>query len=135
VSAALYIALEHHDSAIDASVDGKALSRAEGDLAVIANQLGVRPLMDFFSMTAEEFAAEAADFNTLAGLPDERPPDEEWFPAQEGLATVQALLGHLRTNLEAVPFHADVIADLESFALVLQEAERRNVRWHLCVDY
>jgi hypothetical protein len=135
MGAALYLALEPSDPPIGASVDGKALSRAEGDLATLANQLRIRPLMDFFSMSTEEFAAEAEEFNTLAGIPDGRPPEGEWFAARDGLTTVRALLAHLRGHPEAVQFHADVISDLESFEVVLQEADHRNVRWHLCVDY
>jgi hypothetical protein len=135
MGAALYIALEPSEPPLDASVDGKALSRAEGDLAILARQLRVRPLMDFFSMSADEYAAEAEEFNSLAGIPDGRPPEEEWFAAREGLTTVRALLRHLRSHPEAVRFPADVISDLESFELVLQEADHRGVRWHLCVDY
>jgi hypothetical protein len=135
VGAALYVVLEDPNAGIDAAVDGKALSRAEGDLAVIANDAGVRQLMGFFSMSSEEFAAEIEQFNALAGAPEASPPEEEWFTAAEGLATVRALLAYLRAHPETVRRSVDVLADLESFERVLEEAEQRGIRWHLCVDY
>ena len=68
MGAALYIALETNDSAVDNVVDGKALSRAEGELANLARRLGVRPPMEFFSMSPERFEADVAHFNPLAGI-------------------------------------------------------------------
>ena len=95
MGAALYIALETTASAVDNVVDGKALSRAEGELASLARRLGVRPLMEFFSMSPDEYEADVAQFNPLAGIEQVPPFQEDWFTAEEGLATVRALIGHM----------------------------------------
>ena len=135
VGAALYIALDEPVADLDGTVDGKALSRADSELAKLALQLGVRPLMDFFSMSRKQFEAEAEHFNTLAGLSNVAPHEEEWFTADEGLRTIRALIAHVESNPDALPYSGSVLSDLEAFAYVLEEARKRSIRWHLCVDY
>ncbi len=133
MSAALYIILERSEPGFDTYVDGKALSRAEGDLQALARRLGVTPLMDFFSMAPEEMLAEAEEFNT--GLTEETVPEEQWFAATEGLKTVRALLAHLDANQTAIPSASSIANELAGFQHVLEEAENRGIRWHLAVDY
>jgi hypothetical protein len=135
VGAALYIALETMDPAVENVLDGKALSRAEGELAGLARRLGVRPLMEFFSMSPEDFEADVAQFNPFGS--EARGPihEEQWFSAQEGLVTVRALLGHLQAQPQAFPGAEAARSDLEDFAHVLEEAGKRGIRWHLSVDY
>src|SRR5690349_22391304 len=84
---ALYIALEKNIPDVDTMIDGKMLSRAEKPLAKAAKRLGVRPLMEFFSTSADE----AADLlgEDMAGIDI---PAAQWFSADEGLKTVDALL-------------------------------------------
>ncbi len=135
MGAALYIALETNDSAVDNVVDGKALSRAEGELANLARRLGVRPPMEFFSMSPERFEADVAHFNPLAGIEPVPPFQEDWFTAEEGLATVRALIGHLQEHPAAFPGADAAISELEDCACALEEAGKRGIRWHLCVDY
>jgi hypothetical protein len=91
--------------------------------------------MEFFGMSREEFEAEAKQFNTLAGLTDVAPHQEDWFTAEEGLATVRPLITYLRANPGAFRGTEAALSDLEDFAYVLEEADKRKVRWHLCVDY
>ena len=86
---ALYIALEGSPPGFDTVVDGKALSRAEEEMALLAEQLGVRPLMEFFSMSREEASAQAQQFNTGLDLDSF---SEDWFTAAEGLQTARARL-------------------------------------------
>lgn len=135
MGAALYVVLEAQDADVDNVLDGKALSRAEGNLAALAGQLGVKALMDFFSMSREQFEAELEQFNTLAGLADVPRHEEEWFTASEGLTTVRALLNHLQAHPGAFPGSEAAQADLEDLAYVLDEAGKHNIRWHLGVDY
>jgi hypothetical protein len=133
MSAALYIVLEQKEPGLDTYVDGKALSRAEGELQAIAESLQVTPLMNFFSMNPEDLLAELEGLG--ADLPDEVPPAEEWFPAAVGLATVRKLLQHVDAHLDSVPSGHEVANELTGFVHVLEEAEKRGIRWHLAVDY
>lgn len=133
MSAALYIVLERKEPGLDTFVDGKALSRAEGELQALAESLQVTPLMNFFSMNSEELLAELEGLG--AELPDVAPPVEEWFSAADGLLTVRKLLQHVDANLDSVPSGSEVANELTGFAHVLEEAEKRTIRWHLAVDY
>ena len=132
MSTALYIVLEAPQPGFDTFVDGKALSRAEEELASMAGEIGVRPLMEFFSMSREEAANQAQEFNT--GL-DMDSFAEDWFTAAEGLQTVRALLEHVDAHPDKVPSGAGVANELTGFVHVLEEAQRRGIRWHLAVDY
>jgi hypothetical protein len=123
---ALYIVLEKEVPGLDAFVNGKAVGRAEKQLAAMAQRRGVRSLMEFFSVNPDE----AADFLEGEGLDDVKIPSEQWFSPQEGLATVLTLLDEVAT----VPELGDVKTDLLEFKRVLQQAQAQGVRWHLAVD-
>jgi hypothetical protein len=131
---ALYIVLEK-PADFDPFVNGKALSRSEKDLARIAEKLGVKPLMSFFSAAPEE----ANDFLVDEGIdPDAiglKLSPLEWFEASEGLHTIKSLLRHMEHNPGAVKDSAAVTGDLKEFERILAEAEKRKLRWHLAVDY
>jgi hypothetical protein len=133
MGAALYVILEKDVPSLASMPDGKALSRADHILTPLARQLGVKPLMDFFSMSQEDYAAGAEEFNVPVG--EAGPPQEQWFPAAQGLVTVRSLIAHLETHPEAVEAPGRVLDDLRDFADVLEEAEKSGVRWHLGVDY
>jgi hypothetical protein len=135
VGAALYIVIDSADPGFNAFVNGKALSRAEGDLAKLANSLKVTRLMDFFSMSKEQFEAEAEQFNTLAGLENRTTPEEQWFTAEDGLHSVRALYDHVEANPDSVPNGEAVRRELLEFIDVLEAAHERGLRWHLGVDY
>jgi len=123
---ALYIVLENKAPGFDPFVNGKALGHSENRLAEIAGRLGVRPLMEFFSINPDE----SREFLNSEGLSDIEVPEEQWFSAEDGLHTVQTILGEVEniTDLEAVK------ADLLEFESVLQQAQAKGIRWHLAVD-
>jgi hypothetical protein len=127
MGAALYIALEQPIPGFDPFVDGKALSKASGQLDSIATELGVRPLMEFFSADPEM----AAEF-----LPEgvEAPP-QVWFTAADGLATVSALQAHLGVNPYAVPRLDQVLTDLANMEQILTTASEHGVKWCLQIDF
>jgi hypothetical protein len=91
----MYIVVEGEDPGFDIFVNGRALARYEDALERVALQLGVKPLIEFFS----------ADENSMsllieegAGNPDlmRRLPPPQWYAAGDGLATVRALVATLR---------------------------------------
>ena len=57
MGAAIYIVLEKEIPDIDTMIDGKMFSRAEKHFENEANRLGVRPLMEFFSVNPEDVAS------------------------------------------------------------------------------
>lgn len=126
MSAAFFIVL---DQAVDfdTAVNGKALARAEAALEGVALELGVTPLMDFYSTSPEALPEEVTTLVVAF--------KEEWFTADDGLLTLRVLLAHLAaTPLDDVNNGA-VIIDLKQFEQVLAQAAAQDVRWHLEVDY
>jgi hypothetical protein len=123
---ALYIALEEKIPDVDTMIDGKMLSKAEKPLAKAAKRLGVRPLMEFFSTSADE----AADLlgGEVAGIDI---PAAQWFAAEEGLKTVDALLA----EADGSPDLRVAKDDLLGCQRVLREAQKHGVRWHLAIDF
>src|SRR5947208_3470498 len=126
MGAALYIALEKKIQDVDTIIDGKMLSKAEKHLAKAAKRAGVRPLMEFFSVSADEAADLLGD--DVAGIDI---PAAQWFSAEEGLRTVDALLAEAdaSTRLRAAK------DDLLGCQRVLREAQKHGVRWHLAIDF
>ena len=107
-------------------MDGKSLSRHIDSLDEAARQLRVRPLSEFFSADPNEMAeflkGEGAD---LSGV---EPPPLQQFSAEEGLATIRALLGHPSVRDDGVR------QDLRYCDRILSAAAKHGVGWHLEID-
>ena len=128
----LYIVLEKKIPEADTYVNGNSLSKHNDELERIAQKLGVRPLMSFFSMSNEELSSLEEEYAIDLGKAKSRTADT-WFTAEEGLRTVNALLGNL--SVSKLKDAARVEADLREFAGVLELARANGIRWHLAVDY
>lgn len=120
---ALYIVLEQNIPGLDTMVDGKALAQADEKLAMEAQRLGVRPLMEFFS-------ADPEDISDFLEEGDE-PPAEQWFLPEDGLKTIKSLISAADISPELMSAKADLL----SFEKILHEAHKRGVKWHLAVDF
>ena len=131
----MYIVVEGEDPGYDIFVNGRWLARHEDALERIALRLGVRPLIEFFS----------ADENSMALLIEEgagnqellrRLPPPQWYPAAEGLQTVQALMTELQHEPQQLGTEgARVLSELTEYARVLEKTSSRGLRWHLAVSW
>ena len=124
---AFYIALEQDIPDFDPMMDGKGVSGATDELEAMAATLGVRPLMEFFSINpdlASEFLEEGGEM-----------PKEEWFAASEGLVTVEALQTHLIANPSLLPRQEMVLEDLADMHRVLAAASAAGIAWCLAIDF
>jgi hypothetical protein len=121
MGAAYYIALETEIDGLDTMMDGKMLSRHIESLDSAAQQLGVRSLTEFISMDADALADVLGD--DADGI--ETPPLQH-FSAQDGLATIRALL----PRPEAQP----AIQDLKDCERILSAAAQHGVGWHFQID-
>ena len=135
MSASMYIVVEGEDPGFDIFVNGRALARNEDGLEKLALRLGVRPLLEFFSADENSMALLLEEG---AGDPDwaKTLPPPQWFSGDEGLVTVQSLLGYLRDAPGA--FGADtaaVISELEQYETVLKKTAERELRWQLAVSW
>jgi|GEM_PF-1894766 len=107
---------------------GVALLYQQRQIDLLAERLGVTPLSRFFSRSP----VEVAEYLSQQGLnPDEYDlPEEEWFSAEDGLATVRALLEALSAAPQLVPQGDKVIADLDDAERILALAALHGVRFH-----
>ena len=131
----MYIVVEGEDPGFDIYVNGRALARHEDAVEKLAVNLGVRPLIDFFS----------ADENSMSLLIEEgagnqelvkRLPPPQWYFGAEGLETVNALITALKDEPHQLGSEGpQVLEELEEYARVLNKTEERGLRWHLAVSW
>ncbi len=131
----MYIVVEGEDPGFDIFVNGRSLARHEDALEKLALQLGVRPLIEFFS----------ADENSMSLLIEEgagnpeiirRLPPPQWYSAADGLATVRALLDALAEEPLLLGTEGErVLSELHEYAVVLEKTQVRELRWHLAVSW
>jgi hypothetical protein len=135
MSACLYIVVEGEDPGFDIFVNGRALARNEDALEKMAQRVGVKPLLEFFS----------ADVNSMALLLEEGAGDPEWaktlpppqwFAPEDGLITVRKLLNHLKASPTSLGNETEAVAqEMEEFERVLHKAAQRQLRWQLAVSW
>jgi len=130
MGAAFFISLEREIPGLDTGVDGKALSAASDALETVAKRLKVRPLLEFFSAGAEEFADLLGEG---VELPGDLPP-KQFHDAEEGLKTVQALMAHCRKSPGNLKQVDRILGDLGEFERILTAAKKAGVTWHLSID-
>jgi hypothetical protein len=124
MGAAYFIVLEKKIDGLDTMMDGKSLSRHLEALDEAAKKLGVRPLSEFYSVSTDELADSLGEEE----LVDSKPWPSEHFSAQDGLATVRALLGY-------APAHADhVVMDLRECERILTVAAEHGIGWRFQID-
>ena len=127
----MYIVVQGEDPGYNIFVNGRFIARHEDALERLAIRLGVRPLIDFFS----------ADENSMALLIEEgagsqemlrKMPPPQWFGAEDGLATIQALIESLEREPQQLGSEGrGVLSELYEYAEVLQKTAARHLRWHL----
>jgi len=133
MSVALYVVLEQEIPGFNHSVNGKALGRAASVLDALAAEIGVQPLMEFFSASPEELVGFAESQGVNLKENATRWPTERWFPAEDGLKTVRALTQEIESK--KVDQAERILSDLEEFRRVLEVAKENCVKWHLAVDF
>ncbi|HET6178270.1 MAG TPA: hypothetical protein VFE61_15150 [Candidatus Sulfotelmatobacter sp.] len=126
---AYYIVLQQKIPGVDdIGLEGRALSKHNQKLEALAQEGGVTPLAHFFSVDPEEAAGLLGDHASEVDI-----PEETWFPAEDGLKTIAALL---KTLVGAPPVERSaLVGELKQFQQVLEAARSRDIRWHLGIDY
>ncbi len=131
----MYIVVEGEDPGFHIFVNGRALARHEDAVEKIALQLGVRPLIEFFS--ADE-SSMALLIEEGAGNPDllKKLPPPQWYRGEDGLPTVRALIAELENDTAQLGTEgAIVLEELREYEIVLRKTAERGLRWHLAVSW
>lgn len=127
MSAAYYIILEKEDTGIDLNVYGRGISRDQEVLDKIAQDIGIKPLSNFYSIDVESVLDLIGEDITSLGI-----PDEYWFDSREGLITIQLLLNYITNNNSGIS--KSTVTELQNYERILKEAVIHNTRWHLAID-
>jgi len=126
-----YVILEREIPGFDVYVNGHALSNESNRIERLAKQIGVKPLLSFFSVSQGDLTS------LLDGAPpadlDIQSEKEQWFHAEDGLKTVRALMDHLKKTQSTE--EGQLINELREFERVLVAAHQQNIGWHLGIDY
>ena len=134
MGSALLVVLERDIPGLDTSEPVRALGAMEPRLRPLCRELGVPPLSSFLSDDPDR-VSELYDQDRYR--PGEPTPDlttlspERWFPADDGLATVRALLDRLDQHPELLRGSSHVAEDLKRLEEILAEAEVLEIGWHL----
>jgi hypothetical protein len=126
MGSAFFIVLEKNIDGLDTMMNGKSLSKNSDALDAAARELGVPPLLEFYSIAPEEAIAFMEGEGVDVG--DMKLPPLRQFSAAEGLATVRALL----TRPEGQP--EGVAEDLRDCERILSAAEKHGIGWHFEID-
>src|ERR1035441_152673 len=128
MAASMYIVVEGEDPGYDIFVNGRALARHEDALERLALQLGVKPLIEFFS----------ADENSMSLLIEEgggnpelirRLPPPQLYAAGDGLATVRALIAALKDDPQQLGTEGpQVLGELEEYRSEEHTSELQSLR-------
>lgn len=131
----MYIVVQGEDPGFNIYVNGRALARHESAVERLALELGVRPLLEFFS--ADE-SSMALLIEEGAGNPDllKRLPPPQWYRGEDGLPTVMALIESLENDPQQLGTEgASVLEELREYEVVLRKTAERDLRWHLAVSW
>ena len=115
----MYIVVEGEDPGFNIFVNGRALARHEDAVEKIALELGVRPLIEFFS--ADE-SSMALLIEEGAGNPDllKKLPPPQWYRGEDGLPTVLALIAALENGRYGREYLQDLDRQLRSLRNLLR---------------
>ena len=130
---AYLIALEKKIPGYSMKMDGSALSRSSEQLEHLAKKAKVKTLMEFFSAPPEHLQAFAEDHGVDPTTAGSKWPSEQWYAAEDGLATIRALQSQL--SILDPKVRAAVERDLSDFASDLEAARSFEIRWHLAIDF
>jgi hypothetical protein len=135
MAASMYIVVEGEDPGFDIFVNGRSLARHEDAVERLALDLGVKPLLEFFSADQHSMALLIEEG---AGNPEllQRLPPTQWYRPEDGLHTVAALVMELEDNPYQLGSEGSmVLAELREYETVLRKASERGSRWHLAVSW
>ena len=136
MSVAYFIVLDQKDPGFDTMVNGKFLAQDDMRIRKVAKALGIRPLDEYVSYSPKDAREMMEDMDAD---PDEIEgtefPEQAWYEPTEGLDLADRLSGHVRANPSAVKNAKGVLADLEEYKAVFEQAKAVGARWCLQVDY
>jgi hypothetical protein len=121
-----FIVFDKRQRRADMHFESGTLSRASSDIDILADRAGLKMLLDYTHVDLGEFAS---------ALPPGARQIPQWFPAQEGLDWITAVIQALQKRPSATESPERVLADLARCREVLQRASAAGLRWRFGVDH
>jgi hypothetical protein len=131
----MYIVVEGEDPGYNIFVNGRVLARYESAVEKLALELGVKPLLEFFSADENSMALLIEEG---AGNPDilKCLPPPQWYRPEDGLSTLAALVEALAADPHQLGTEGpEVLNELREYQAVLIKTAERHLRWHLAVSW
>jgi hypothetical protein len=131
----MYIVVEGEDPGYNIFVNGRVLARYESAVEKLALELGVKPLLEFFSADENSMALLIEEG---AGNPDilKCLPPPQWYRPEDGLSTLAALVEALAADPHQLGTEGpEVLNELREYQAVLSKTAERHLRWHLAVSW
>lgn len=131
----MYIVVEGEDPGYNTFVNGRLLARYEGAIEKLALEIGVKPLLEFFSADETSMALLIEEGGGNPNLLKHLPPPQ-WYRAEEGLRTLEALIVRLSADPQQLGSEGTaVLGELLEYETVLRKTAERGLRWHLAVSW
>lgn len=127
---AFYIELDREELEID-NIDGKSVAKAMEKLTEIAEELGILPLESFMGQSMDDFS-DLIDEEII--LEDGSDGGAKWFSPEDGIATIDALVGALSKEPTRIKSVTKVLEDLADYRAALTTAQKAGAKWHLAID-
>ena len=135
MAASMYIVVEGDDPGYNIFVNGRVLARYESAVEKLALELGVKPLLEFFSADENSMALLIEEGGGNADLLKRLPPPQ-WYRAEDGLATLGALIAALEQDPHQLGSEGpEVLGEMREYEAVLRKTAKRGLRWHLAVSW
>ena len=131
----MYIVVEGEDPGYDIFVNGRLLARYEGAIEKLALELGVRPLLEFFSADETSMALLIEEGGGNPELLAKLPPPQ-WYRPEDGMQTLEAIIQSLGSDPQQLGSEGpEVLSELREYYVVLKKTADRGLRWHLAVSW
>jgi len=131
----MYIVVEGEDPGYNIFVNGSVLARYENAVEQLALDLGVKPLLEFFSADENSMSLLVEEGGGNAELLKKLPPPQ-WYSPADGLRTVEALVLALTEDTHQLGTEGpEVLGELREYEAVLRKTAERGLRWHLAVSW
>jgi hypothetical protein len=111
------------------------LARYESAVEKLALDLGVKPLLEFFSADENSMALLIEEGGGNADLLKCLPPPQ-WYAPEDGLRTLAALIAALDADPHQLGSEGpEVLSEMREYEAVLRKTADRSLRWHLAVSW
>jgi hypothetical protein len=135
MAASMYIVVEGEDPGYNIFVNGRVLARYESAVEKLALDLGVKPLLEFFSADENSMALLIEEGGGNADLLKRLPPPQ-WYAPEDGLRTLAALIAALDADPHQLGTEGpEVLSEMRAYQAVLRKTADRSLRWHLAVSW